>query len=125
MKKINIICAVCGSADILKDAYAKWDTEKQEWVLQNVFDNTDCNICEGETKTIEVEIPMNSTNKELYKGTFNWYGETKVLYRYARSEKQAYQLFLVELSTLYDKSLTCVYMYFSHTDKYSIRKVQG
>lgn len=50
------ICRKCGSQDVVKDAWAKWNIEKQEWVLDNVFDAAFCNSCEGET-TIDEALP--------------------------------------------------------------------
>lgn len=43
------ICNRCGSNAVLLDAYAEWDMEKQDWVLQNVFQDAVCEDCEGET----------------------------------------------------------------------------
>lgn len=44
------VCSECGSADILRDAYAQWDMKAQDWVVQQVFDKgTVCENCEGET----------------------------------------------------------------------------
>lgn len=48
MAKLNMVCSVCGSKDVVRDAWAEWDFEAQEWVLQNVFDNAYCETCEGE-----------------------------------------------------------------------------
>ncbi|ESQ75196.1 hypothetical protein ABAC402_11035 [Asticcacaulis sp. AC402] len=46
---IRIICADCGSDRILKDAYAEWDIETQEWVLSTTFDDNLCDACGGTT----------------------------------------------------------------------------
>jgi hypothetical protein len=46
MAKVKMVCSNCGSDEVVKDAWAEWDTEKQEWILQNVFDDTFCNSCE-------------------------------------------------------------------------------
>lgn len=42
------VCTQCGSDDVLADAYAWWDVDKQEWALSNTFDNSYCEDCEGE-----------------------------------------------------------------------------
>lgn len=42
------ICSSCGSTDVLRDAWGMWDIDKQDWVLQNVFDAAFCNNCDGE-----------------------------------------------------------------------------
>ncbi len=43
---IEIICSVCGSDDVVRDAWAAWDTDRQEWVLASVFDDAFCEACE-------------------------------------------------------------------------------
>ena len=48
MKKLNMICQICGSGNVVKDALAEWDKEKQNWVLRTVLDNTNCEDCESE-----------------------------------------------------------------------------
>ena len=48
MKKLNMICQICGSENVVKDALAEWDKEKQNWVLRAVLDNTNCEDCESE-----------------------------------------------------------------------------
>lgn len=47
MTKINIVCESCGSANVVRDAYAEWDTEDQTWVLGSVYDDAFCNECEA------------------------------------------------------------------------------
>lgn len=42
------VCGECGGDDILCDAYAEWDTDAQDWSLQNTFEQTVCNDCGGE-----------------------------------------------------------------------------
>lgn len=59
------VCSACGSEDVTKDAWAEWDIEKQDWVLQNVYDDTFCQTCEESQKVnwLPVKpappIPMN------------------------------------------------------------------
>lgn len=55
-KKVKIVCRDCGSEDVVRDAWAEWDVENQEWVLQDYFDAAYCNNCEGECKLEEKEI---------------------------------------------------------------------
>jgi hypothetical protein len=43
------VCAHCGSESIVVDAYAEWDNDAQDWVLQNVFSEYFCGDCESET----------------------------------------------------------------------------
>ena len=49
-------CAHCGGTEILRDAYARWDDENQEWMLDSTFDYFYCSDCEGET-SIEWRTP--------------------------------------------------------------------
>lgn len=60
MSKIKKVCSHCGSDDVRKDAWAKWDEDKQEWVLADFFDDDFCVVCDGET-TIEDEDITGST----------------------------------------------------------------
>ena len=41
-------CSICGSDRILKDAWAAWDNEAQEWVLHSTLDQEYCEQCDGE-----------------------------------------------------------------------------
>jgi hypothetical protein len=57
VKKVQIVCGTCGSADVRADAYAAWNTETQEWELTATFDKGSvCEVCEGETRTEEVPL---------------------------------------------------------------------
>ncbi len=53
MKKYRLKCKVCGSTNIIKDAWAEWDEENQKWILSSVYDHVYCTNCEGETKILE------------------------------------------------------------------------
>jgi len=55
-KRYAMVCRHCGSDDVSRDAWADWDTGKQEWVLGAVFDYAHCHKCERETSIIEVEL---------------------------------------------------------------------
>ena len=61
-------------------------------------------------------------NKTLYKGLFNWKGESNTLYKYAISETVVFSLFIQSLSKQYRINRSTVRMYFQDTDKYKIRK---
>ena len=52
MKKV---CNVCGSDNVVKDAWASWDIETQRYVLEDFFDNEFCKDCDGETTIIDVD----------------------------------------------------------------------
>jgi hypothetical protein len=56
-KKVRMVCATCGGEGVLADAYAEWDFDAQEWVVQNTFDKgAYCNTCDGETRIEEKEV---------------------------------------------------------------------
>ena len=50
MIKEKPVCTQCGSDDVKADAWAVWDYEEQEWVLDNAFDNNFCEFCEDSCK---------------------------------------------------------------------------
>lgn len=55
--KIAMVCSDCGSAAVVADAYAEWDTDKQDWSVANVFDKgAYCDTCEGETRIASVPL---------------------------------------------------------------------
>ena len=41
---------------VSRDAWADWDSARQEWVLGAVFDDAHCHDCEGETRLDEVPL---------------------------------------------------------------------
>jgi hypothetical protein len=63
MARIKIVCDECGSDNVVRDAWAEWDVEKQEWVLRTVFDFGKCEDCEAEDCLEEEEI---KTSAEIY-----------------------------------------------------------
>lgn len=58
-RKVKMVCERCGSEEVLRDAWAEWDVDEQEWVLQNVFDHAVCESeeCNG-TETCIEEVPI-------------------------------------------------------------------
>lgn len=63
MQKINHVatCSHCGSERLLFDAYVKWDTERQEYQIVNVFDKPIiCEDCDGETSVDWKEVAVNT-----------------------------------------------------------------
>ena len=46
--KFVMRCSACGSDHILRDAWATWDFMQQVWVLDQIFDHTFCERCEGD-----------------------------------------------------------------------------
>lgn len=63
--KMKMVCGRCGSEEVRRDAWAVWDVDQQDWVLQNVFDYA---ICEGETcngdETRIEEVPIDDPSPE-------------------------------------------------------------
>lgn len=56
-KRLQMVCRYCGSSYIVKDAWACWSVEAQRWELDNFYDATQCNSCDGESKwTAEVDL---------------------------------------------------------------------
>lgn len=51
--KVKKVCKQCGSENVVKDAWASWDIKKQEYVLEDIFDNEFCKDCDRETIIIE------------------------------------------------------------------------
>lgn len=64
MTKMKMVCSTCGSENVLRDAFAEWDVEAQDWVLQNVFDDAVCDDCGGETSINEQPIDEESEEHE-------------------------------------------------------------
>ena len=56
MAKIRKECGRCGSTNIVVDAYVRWDEEKQDWVIANVFEYSICEDCETEEFLVDKEI---------------------------------------------------------------------
>lgn len=58
MARIKKCCPDCGSTNVKCDAWAWWNVDTQEWVLDDTYSNGWCDDCEGEFKTFdEVELP--------------------------------------------------------------------
>jgi hypothetical protein len=45
-------CSNCGSVDILRDAYACWDVDTQQWVLHSCYDEYRCETCDTQSKHV-------------------------------------------------------------------------
>lgn len=54
--RVRKICETCGSTEVVRDAWAEWDEDDQQWVLQNVFDDAYCETCEGSATIIDEPI---------------------------------------------------------------------
>lgn len=52
--RVKMVCAHCGSERVHADAYAGWDVDQQEWVLEQTFDKGHyCDDCDGECRLEE------------------------------------------------------------------------
>lgn len=58
--KIRIICETCGSENVHRDAWACWDVETQDWVLEEggVMDDAYCGECDGPTSLVEQPVAV-------------------------------------------------------------------
>lgn len=59
---IKIVCSDCGSENVMRDAWAVWNAETQEWELGSVFDQGFCDDCQCES-SLE-EQPMTESKAE-------------------------------------------------------------
>lgn len=58
-RPVTICCSACGSAEVMRDAWAQWDDGEQDWVLGAVFDAAFCAACENDA-TLE-QRPLGAT----------------------------------------------------------------
>ena len=48
MPKRTMACRTCGSDRVVRDAWACWSYERQEWEFGDMFDYAFCTGCENE-----------------------------------------------------------------------------
>ena len=53
---VAIRCQACGSADVMRDAWARWDAGTQAWTLGSVFDAAFCNACEADATLVQTSL---------------------------------------------------------------------
>jgi len=51
---MQIVCRYCGSHTVLRNVWASWDFEKQQWVLADSLDHAHCCDCDNETSVEKV-----------------------------------------------------------------------
>lgn len=57
MAKYDMVCDVCGSANVVADAYASWNYHTQQWEVSGVYDKGGyCNDCDRESRLDAIEI---------------------------------------------------------------------
>lgn len=49
-------CTSCGSVDILRDAYACWDENQQNWVLHSCYNAYRCETCNVQSKHVDFTV---------------------------------------------------------------------
>jgi hypothetical protein len=50
------ICDYCGGVEVACDANAKWNPDRHEWDLHQVFDQMFCEECERDTEVTWKEL---------------------------------------------------------------------
>ena len=59
--KVQMRCESCGSANVMRDAWAEWDVGTQTWVLRGEpFDMAYCEDCDGECSIEEVTVGLDA-----------------------------------------------------------------
>ena len=54
--RLRMACETCGSDDVMRDAWASWSYDAQDWELRGEpFDDAFCESCECETSIVEVK----------------------------------------------------------------------
>ena len=49
MGRVKMVCRDCGSDNIDRDAWVKWDTELQEWAVSQLLVRGYCYSCDQDT----------------------------------------------------------------------------
>lgn len=49
------ICSLCGSENVVLDAYAEWNSEQGKWVLRSVYEESNCEGCDSATDILTVD----------------------------------------------------------------------
>jgi len=57
-------CGMCGSQNVVRDAWAEWNGATREWELDDIFDDAFCKAC-VETTKIEWKRPSASKNDQI------------------------------------------------------------
>jgi hypothetical protein len=56
-ERVQMVCTHCGSASVLADAYAEWNSRHQRWEVTNTMDKGGyCEDCEGEARIESVNL---------------------------------------------------------------------
>ncbi len=57
------VCSICGSDRVVRDAWASWNPDSQDWVLEAVFDHCFCLACEQEPDIEWRSEPVSKTER--------------------------------------------------------------
>lgn len=49
------ICSLCGSENVVLDAYAEWNSEQGAWVLRSVYEESHCEGCDSSTDLLTID----------------------------------------------------------------------
>jgi len=52
-RRIKKCCKYCGGENVSIDATARWNVDAQAWELAELFNNSDCDDCGGETTIVD------------------------------------------------------------------------
>lgn len=61
MTRMSMRCGICGSENVMRDAWAEWDATSQAWFLGSVFDAAFCNDCEADATIAEQPLSIGIT----------------------------------------------------------------
>ena len=64
MIRVNKVCGLCASKEVVRDAWAEWDTELQAWVLKTFFDSGFCESCETTSDDLIVDEPIKENTND-------------------------------------------------------------
>jgi hypothetical protein len=56
VKQRKKVCERCGSDDLMFDAFARWSPEKNQFILDQVFESVFCGNCNCETADIDINL---------------------------------------------------------------------
>jgi hypothetical protein len=75
-------CGTCGSTDVRRDAWARWDAETRSWTLGELFDHAQCSDCERDTRIAWLDkAPDHTTRIRMLNDAFriNGIGNGKLM----------------------------------------------
>jgi hypothetical protein len=55
-QSLKPIFSRCGSDKVTSDAIARWNVGRQAWEIAALLDNSDCEVCEDDTRLIDVKL---------------------------------------------------------------------